>query len=262
MITATLYFGNGVDDGSLVESLKGLPESMRPVYFAEDEGKIIKVNVLTDDARFEKFRKRNPSGYFLYTEDKTCFDISTSRIGYSRVTLDLAEGLPTGLVTVFFKGLLNRKPVFGFAYDYKEPVPDAKGSYVISNEEARNEYDHRNRYYITIGKNHIESWIGRDLNKYISGIYWQTLLSEALLNKHHVELAALEAEAISSETLGDGSFHLLKFYESPDDWKQNAERLDNLCQRTDGIFSKKSVELAVAGVETFQEYDDIISEWR
>lgn len=262
MITATLYFEHGVDASGFVESLQVLPKSIRPVYFAEDEGKIIKANVLSDGARFKKFVKRNPAGFFLYAENKTCFDISTQRVGHAKVTMDMAEGLSDGLATDFFNCLISRKPVFGFAYDYKEPVPDANGSYVISNDEARDEYDHRNRYYITIGKNHIEDAVGRDLDKYIPGVYWQTLLSDALLDKHHVEITTLEAEAISSEALGDGSFHLLKFYESPDDWKQNAERLDNLCQRIDGMFSKRSVELAVAGVTSYPEYDDIIFEWR
>jgi hypothetical protein len=262
MITAALYFDNGVDTGSVVGDLQALPALIRPIYFAEDEGKIIAANVLTDETRFEKFRKKNPTGFFLYADDKTFFDISARRVGYAEVTLYLAEGLPDELATAFFKCLIGCKPVFGFACEYQEPVPDANGSYVVSNGDAEGEYYHRNRHYITIGKNHVESWIGRNLEKYIPGVYWYTLLSDGLLTKHGVKLADLVAESMATEILGDGSLHLLKFFASPEDWKENADRLDNLCERVEGVFSRRSVEKAVAGITNYLEYDEAIAQWR
>lgn len=243
MITATLFFENGVDVSSLIGDLQGLPEPIRPVYFAEDEGKIIKANVLSDEARFRDFRKANPTGFFLYAENKTLFDVSTRRVGYAEVTMYLVEGLPSDLVAVFCRTLAGCKPVFGFGCD-------------------EDEYKHRNRYYITIGKNHIEDWIGRKLEKYISGVYWYTLLSDGLLTQHGVKLANLSVEAIATETLGDGSLHLLKFFERPEDWKENADRLDDLCERVDGMFSRRSVEAAVAGITNYLEYDEAIVHWR
>lgn len=242
MITATLYFENGIDAGDLVNSLQGLPESIRPVYFAEDEGKIVKANVLSNEERFENFRKKNPTGFFLYSENKTLIDVSTRRVGYAEVTLWL-ESLRGELVPAFFGALAAHNPVFGFSSD-------------------EGEYKHRNRYYITIGANHIEDWVGRNLEKYIAGVYWYTLLSNSLLAQHNVKLADLSVEAISVEALGDDSLHLLKFFESPVDWEENAERLDNLCERIAGVFSKRSVEAAVQGVSNYLEYDEIITDWR
>lgn len=243
MITATLYFDNGVDAGGLVEDLQGLPEPIRPVCFSEDEGKIIKANVLSDETRFQNFRKANPTGFFLYAENKTLIDVSTRRVGYAEVTLWLDAGLPDKLVPAFFGSLAGRKPVFGFACD-------------------EDEYEHRNRYYVTIGKNHIESWMGRNLDKYISGVYWYTLLSDGLLTQRGVKLADLAAEAMTAETLGNGSLHLLKFFEKPEEWKENAGRLDDLCERVDGVFSRRSVEAAVAGITNYLEYDEAIANWR
>lgn len=243
MIMATLYFENGINVGSLMDDLRGLPEPIKPVYFTENEGKIIKTKVLSKEARFREFIKENPTGFFLYATNKTLFDVSTRRVGYTDITLYLADGLPSELVVAFFKSLVGHKPVFGFACDEVE-------------------YDHRNRHYITIGKNHIESWIGRNLEKYISGIYWYTLLSDDLLNKHGVILADISAEATSIEILGDGSRYLIKFYEKPEDWKRNVERMDDLCARVDGVFSKRSVEIAVAGIMNYPEYDEVIARWR
>jgi hypothetical protein len=243
MIEATVYFENGADPGALTEALKALPDLIRPVYFAEDEGKIVMANGLGDEARFRTFVKRNALGFFLYAENKTCIDISTPTVGYAKVTMDLPEQLSGELALTLFRCLADHKPVFGYACEYDE-------------------YKHRNRHYITLGKNRIEDWIGRKLEKYISGVYWYTLLSERLLERHGVKLADLVGEAEVCETLGDGSLHLVKFFESPEDWNANASRLDDLCERIEGVFSMRVVEAALAGVTNFHEYDEVIANWR
>ena len=83
-----------------------------------------------------------------------------------------------------------------------------------------------------------------------------------LLKQHGVKLADLSVEAVATETLGDGSLHLLKFFEKPEDWRQNAERLDNLCERVNGVFSRRSVEAALVGITSYAEYDEAIAHWR
>lgn len=242
MITATLYFETGVDAGSLVKALQGLPEPIRPVSFAADEGQVSKVNVLSDRGRFEKFMKNHPLGFFLYSKNKTLLDVSAGRVGYTEVTLWLETDQPDTLVPAFMRALVGHKPVFGFAC-------------------AEDEYDHRNRHYITLGENHIESWIGRRVERYIPGVYWYTLLSDGLLTKHGVALAELAAEAVASEALGDGSLHLLKFFEHPEEWEAQACRLDALCARVKGVFSRGSVDTAVADVTTYLEYSDVTAQW-
>ncbi|MEZ5307878.1 MAG: hypothetical protein R2684_12105 [Pyrinomonadaceae bacterium] len=265
MIKAKLYFDRDTNPSVLVETLKTLPELIQPAYFAEDEGKIIKANRLDDNERFLAFLKKNPAGFFLYAENRTCIDFTaTSGSGnnYSDVTLWLANGLSSELAATFLKCVAEHKPVFGFACYDPERVPDASGGYVISHDGVCSEYDHRNTHFITLGKNNIESGIGRKLDKYIPGVYWLTLLSDGLLAEHGVKLTDLAADAISTETLGDDSLHLLRFFENPEDWKDNADRLDNLCERVEGVFSRRAVEAAVVGVTNFLEYDDIIANWR
>jgi len=243
MIIANLYFEKGMDTDGIVNSLQKLPALIKPIYFAEDEGKIIKKNVLTDEKRFRDFQLDNPLGFFLYTESKANFNISNHSVGYAEVSMWLEDETLNELVIDFIQCLTKFEPIFGYSC-------------------YNDEYKYRNRYYITLGKNHIEDWIGRKLEKYISGVYWYTLLSDELLNKHHVNLVDLSAEAISTETLGNGDLYLLKFFGKPDDWRVHAERLDDLCERTTGVFSRRSVEAAVAGVKSYSEYDDIIVNWR
>ncbi|MEQ1591029.1 MAG: hypothetical protein ABL892_01430 [Thiobacillaceae bacterium] len=227
----------------LMTSLMNLPEALIPRLFSSAENRKIKKNQVADTVRFESFKQRNPAGYFLYADSCT-YDLSTHSKEYLVLYVDdFKFDQDYNFIRDIFREALSVSPVFGYAADYDERY-------------------HRNRMCRTFGENKTEAWIGRDMDKYIPGVYWYTLLSNALLGKHRVDIADLEAEAISSEALGDGSFHLLKFYEEPDEWKQNADRLDDMCQRIDGMFSKKSVELATANISNYLEYSEIISEWR
>lgn len=243
MITATLYFENGIDASDLANGLQELPEAIRPTRFSEDEGKIAKANVTSNKKQFSTFLKKNPMGFFLHTENETIFDISTRSVGHAEITMYLATGLSAELALEFFRCLAKYQPVFGFGC-------------------SEDEYVHRNRYYITIGKNHIEDWVGRKLEKYIPGVYWYTLVSDKLLSQHGVRISELSSKTVSSEVLGESSLHVLKFYVEPEAWQENTERLDNLCERVDGVFSIRSLESAVEGVSDYMEYDEIIADWR
>lgn len=230
------------DANRVIDSLLSLPSAFRPIFFSEEESLKSRDDQLADEQRFREFRDRNPAGFFLFSES-CLYNFFINRKGYSVALVYLEDRRLYSEIPILFGAVAEASSIFGYACDSEE-------------------YDHRNRYYITIGMNQIEDWIGRDLEKYIPGVYWYTLFSDELLSKHGVDLAGLTAEAISTETLGDGSLHLLKFFENPEDWKENAERLDKLCERTDGVFSRKSVETAVSGVSNYLEYDDIIADWR
>lgn len=241
---ATVYFETGVSANEIVSCLMELPEAICPVYFAEDERKVIKSNVLSDESRFQKFVTENPDGFYLYAGNKkNSIDVSTWSDDCTEVVLWLETSSSKNLVVTFIKALAKFNPVFGFAC-------------------ATDEYYHRNRYYTKIGVNKIESWIGRRLDRYIPGVYWITLLSDELLGRHNVLLSNLSGEAIVSEVFGDGSLHFLQFFENADEWKDNAERLDHLCEQIDGIFSKKFVEVALSEIDDLEKYYDEIDEWR
>ena len=48
----------------------------------------------------------------------------------------------------------------------------------------------RNRIAISLGSNNIESWVGRDTQKYIPGLYWLTLLPDALMKRNGMVFSA------------------------------------------------------------------------
>ena len=257
MIWVSLYFEHGLDLGSVVNSLQALPPSVRPAYFSENEERpeapvfvrralrkgitFVKTNLLEDEPGFLDYQKDHPSGIVLYSENRTIIDVSGGA-GYASVAIYLENQSDRRHVIDIFRCLLNHKPLFGYACE-------------------ANEYDHRHRHCITLGRHRIESWIGRNLEQYLTGAYWYTLLSDDVLGKHGVCLSDLSTEAVEVEICGDGSLHLLKFYEEAADWRQHADRLDALCEKTEGIFSRRSVETAVSGVTNFIEYCDVIDGW-
>lgn len=243
MIRGELYFENGLESRSVVKSLLKLPVIVRPFYFTENEERIVKTNVLSDERHFDVFLKRNSTlGFFLYTEDrKTEFHIRIGS-GYNKVDLfteieDYARFIPDIIMC-----LVNFNPIFGFTCDYTERL-------------------HRNRHYKKIDPWSFEHWIGRDLKRYVSGLYWYTLMSDRLLERHGVNLADLITEAISTETLGDGLLHLLKFYDRADEWQQNKHRMDDLCERVHGIFSRRTADDELRYAKNRKEYMDITNRW-
>ncbi|MHB8968809.1 MAG: hypothetical protein ACYC57_11235 [Thermoleophilia bacterium] len=247
MIDSSIYFEDKLDANSLVSCLKRLPDAIRPVYYAEDERRIIKENVLSDTECFQAFLNDNPLGFILHAPKGVEYGVNIWNGRLSSVSLYLSAESNLELVVDFISALIELGPVFGYACE-------------------GDEYDHRNRHYMTIGINHMESWVGRDLDKYISGVYWHTLLTDELLSRHSVKLADLTSEAISCEVLGDGSYHLLKFFEYPYDWKQNAKRLDDLCERVDGVFSMRPLESELSGTDFTHPFDPdlnkILKDWK
>lgn len=244
MITVELYFEVGLDAGSVVKSLRELPVPIRPMYFAEDEGRIVKANVLSDEQRFAGFLDRNKMlGFFLYSEDrKTSIHLRTWGLGDDYVNLDLEIEEHAKYVTDFIMCLVEHGPIYGFACDLEERY-------------------HRNYHVMKIAPWTFNHYIGRDLKKYIPGVYWYTLISDGLLERHGVNLDDLSAGAISTDTLGDGSLHLLKFYGRTDEWQQNKQRLDDLCEQVPGVFSRRVADDMFKEVKSYKEHGEIRDLW-
>ena len=257
MISVSLYFENGLDLGNVVNSLQELPLPVRPVYFSENDERpeapvfvrrasrqgitFVKINLHSDEQGFVDYQKDHPSGFVLYSENDTVVDLSSGP-EHTTVAMYLENHLSRSYVNDIFSCLVRHKPVFGYASDASE-------------------YDHRHRHCITIDKNRIESWIGRSLQKYITGVYWYTLLSDDVLEKHGVVLSDLSSGAITVETFNNGSLHLLKFYNEAEEWRPHAERLDGICEKVEGIFSRRTVDTAVAGETNFLEYCFVSDGW-
>lgn len=128
----------------------------------------------------------------------------------------------------FLKHMSKARPVFGFAC-----LPGERGR--------------RNRVTTQQGPNEIESWVGRDTQRYVPGLYWLALLSEALARQHHVALSALEAVAQEHVEL-EGGLHLFRFYERPEGWLETSA-VTELCTSLSGVFDVEKIKPQTLGRE-------------
>ena len=126
---------------------------------------------------------------------------------------------------------------------------------------VKEELFHRNRVFTKLDFGTCESWVGRDLNKYLPGLYWMTVVSETLAEKHGVPLTKVGAAALKHVALERGR-HLFQFFERPDHWRQHQRTMDALCSSLPGVFSIDVLPARVTGPITFPELLKIRDPWR
>ncbi|MBR7745037.1 hypothetical protein [Undibacterium baiyunense] len=243
MISANIYFFNDSNSLMLVNCLLQLPESIRPLYFSDSDRKIPRKNLLSDLEKFQEFALENKTGFFLHSRNGALFNITIRSIQYSEISMDLTDVRLSNLIPDFFLCLAVLNPFFGYACDI-------------------NEYEHRNRYFKKIGHNNIEDWLGRDLNKYLPGLYWHTLLSSAAIERYRLPFDQLISEAKRVISVNSNSLHELVFYDDATEWRENVDKLDVICKNTENIFSIRSVEALLEKADNFDDYDELVSRWR
>ena len=152
---------------------------------------------------------------------------------------------PPRLVETFMRHMAAANPLFGYACTWEELV-------------------HRNRVVAevhigtSVGK--AESWVGRDTSRYVPGLYWTTMLSDALAARHGVPLAEIGKAAPDHSRPTRGQ-HLFRFHDLPEDWTERRQALDDLCASLPGVFSIAEVKPAIAGVTDHQEHFSILRRW-
>ena len=245
MMEAAIYFSPDASARELADALLSLPSPLTPVRFSRTNGRAPKANRVSDRRRFSEFAKKHVLGFFLFTEDRSLIDISTALDGrrHARISLDVKPGALV-VAEQFLSSMAEHAPIFGYA-------------------GVQGERNHRNYkiQHIPTLRSSIRSYIGQDLDRYVSGAYWQTLLSTALLDKHGIDIDALRQHAVSMKSLGGGAVRILKFFEEPGDWQDHADRLDALCENTPGIFSRRILDAETEGVSKCDEYTRILCEW-
>lgn len=243
MITVSVYFRDNVHFRDIASRLMGLPDELRPAYFTEDEGVIKKKNSVSDWKLFGNFIAQNEIGFFLYTKNKTCINLSCRFTNFHEVRIYLEENVEIEVIVDIFQCQSDLEPEFGFACQ-------------------NDEYYHRNLQKITLGKNDVSSWIGRDVGKFVPGVYWCTFFSDQYLASHNLNIDQLSKISIKSIPIGEqkGST-LLVYYDNPLDWQVYREKLDEFCATTEGVFSRNTVDRLVSPSMTFLEYHEAISPW-
>ena len=130
-----------------------------------------------------------------------------------------------------------------------------------SKKKVEEEEEEKNRACIQFGGATIEGWLGRDLEKKIPGLYWLTLISEALANRHNVSISSLAGAALEHSELGRGQ-HLFRFYDRPDEWRDSVA-VAGLYAAHAGIFNLELVKPQFdLSAKTIVEFAESLRKWR
>ncbi|GLS82127.1 hypothetical protein [Paraferrimonas haliotis] len=238
MIIAGIFFDSSKRDDVVAELLH-LPEPIKPVIYSADEEKKPKGNVVTNEKKFDLFMGKNAVGFFLHSE-KALFDLSFPQIGKSSVFIELADDSLFILLTDYLEGFAQLGIDFGFAAEHTE-------------------YTHRNSHFIIQGVNKIETWVGRDLYKYLPGFYWLTFISNAVAKQHGIDISSVSE---SAEYISNCNGVLMRFFDDPRSWQNYADLLDDFCESSNGVFTIKDVEKSVSNDMNFLELNAVLAQWK
>src|SRR5215831_1788469 len=154
MITAELECSKNLS--GILSVLLSLPVALRPTHFSDEEGVATKRVPITETKHFEAFVEENRTiGFFLFAPG-ILYDISFKR---QRLICGAEINGSPAIAKDLLVHMAAAHPIFAFAC-------------------APEERKRRNRIVMKQGINTIESWLGRDTEKYIPGLYWLTMLSE------------------------------------------------------------------------------------
>jgi hypothetical protein len=235
MIEARLEFEAGSLE-QVLEQLLSLLGDLRPTHYSfgeDEEGKLI-----GDPVRFIKSVKNQVPGPYLIGRNCS-YDISVSGPKPLVCHAYIPDGPP--LAEQFLMHMATAQPIFGFACTKEERYQ-------------------RNRVIFKQGVNTIESWVGRDTQKYVPGFYWLTLFPAALAKQHGISLSAVAKFACEHVEL-EGGQHLLRFYDRPEDW-QSASTIAELYASLEGVFNIEKVKLQLLNAKNFLEVDAILRAWK
>ena len=130
-------------------------------------------------------------------------------------------------ISSLLKNMMSAKPRFGFA---------------ACSAERRA----RNFIQIKTDIGSESAFFGQNLDRFIPGIYWITLISDELANRHGLDLAPVAEGSVSQDQ--NSECRLFQMYENPADWKREEKRL-NALSAPNGFFHRKDV-IDDIGMET------------
>ncbi len=225
-----------------VKSLCNLTGPCKPLYYSSSEISRGQRKLIADHQSFELFLKKNSTGFFLSSSKVKIMFLRRGTGKYFTISVHESKGkLSVDDCLSILRALSIAGLRFGFGCD-------------------SDEYYSRNRYYTQIGANSIEAWVGRDLSRYLPGLYWITCLhSEELLR---LKLDASAFPEYFSKPMISEDYCAMQYYESAVDWKLHQARLDDACFANPNIFSLRRIlpEL-VKSSNNYADFNSSLRNW-
>ena len=236
MIYTGFTFDNDIK--VIINSFLELPIPFRHSRYSYGEIFDRDAGAIENEEEFNKFIEKSDSGFFLLGPGVSYnFKITKNKPilcdGFIEVGLDSVE--------LFLERICELNPIFGFACEPSELI-------------------RRNRISIKLNENEIEAWVGFDVDKYVPGLYWMTIMSEDLRKSHSISLDIIKSASIGSSAF-DCGLYMFRFHERPDQWRGNL-KVEDICRSLPGVFHIEDVLIQLSGVSDYLKLTSILREWK
>lgn len=271
MINAFAYF---IPDHSarVVRSLMSLDQSLRPVYYGLGERANRHDGVVSGSESFAAFRMTNDAYTLRAPEIQYEVMLPKGRDGSLSLTSKHGrQEFRAEELTLRMRAPLQAEP---------EPCEEAEAQVLkvmrrlLNNVPIRfafaaegDERWHRNGFYrqfnVPGGVCPSAVRVGEDYTRYLPGLYWLTAISADLLDDYDIRLIDLpEWLQMSTHSPPGGKTFLLRAYGHSWEWRDNAARIDDLCECLPGCFSIRKIHGKLAAAKTVLEMHDVQHCWR
>jgi len=236
-ITSKLEFVQE-NSGRAIDAFLTLPQGLRPTHYCVGERDVRKP-IPDRSIRLETL-PGNSDGFFL-KGPHVVYNIRHLNLAKDILVIcDCFLKVDPNLVKQFLIHMATALPIFGFACTWEEECQ-------------------RNRVTVEQSIGTIESWVGRDVQKYIPGFYWLTLIPDVLAKQHNVSLSDVDKVA-QEHIVIEGGQHLFRFYEKPEDW-QKTSAVAELCASLPGVFDVDRVKPHLLVPKNFMELNSMLRNW-
>lgn len=244
MMTIEGYFEADVIVSALpILRLSESQPEYRPTHFASSERKPPAANRIADEERYRSFLQRNASGFFLYA-DRCRYSVITEFLsGYGTVSVEpRGRDFDDNEGRSVFAAIARMGAMFSYACQVDE-------------------YYRRHRFVTQIGASVFETWVGRDLGKYLPGFYWLTGVSDSIA--HRLRLPPFEDILPNARhVLSSAGRRMIEMPWPSQEWRASAPMVDNLLEGVPGIFPMAAVHAELAGAADLAALMNIDLQWR
>lgn len=204
-----------------------LPEAVRPTHFGDDErSRPTESNQISHSAAFSRFVATSGVGFFLFGRGSSVLVSPRTAPLVSEMAWHFGDASAT---------------FAAYAGDILRSLAEAGAAFAFACEWA--EYEARNRYLIRcVDGATAEGFIGRDIRRYVPGLYWLTYLSRPYATKMRLDVATVAARiraTVESQDRGD----VLRLYDRPSDWRGRREEVEGAILTMGQFFSMRRVEI-------------------
>ncbi|SHN12340.1 hypothetical protein [Roseibium suaedae] len=222
---------------TLVDVVSNLPEVLRPRYFSSGELVESKKNLVSDKDKLRKFLAGERTGFFLIGDQVSYY---FNALADDTISLDCFLNATPETAKTLLEHLLVAKPFFGFACKPEER-------------------EQRNRIVMQFGANTIEGWVGRDISKYLPGLYWLTVLSKDLAERHSIDLQDLGRYSRKSVKTSD-EVYVLTFHDDPEEWSSMNVAADFYSDHSN-IFNIEHARQELSKADNLMEFLAMTRRW-